>query len=186
MPTFVVIQSGTKVMEMKNIGSFESPLRVEGEIAVEIQVPKMIEICNKYSILMKAHNADYLSNESLNWHPKLGIHSINVAPEFGVVETKALFNILKNHGFDDILDKIILLSYNSKKWEKWMLNDTDATDLDRAIISGHYVFSNEQFIDYLNFVKKDLFKKSINLNEELKKAVKTSIVRYIKNLGMIN
>ena len=40
-----------------------------------------------------------------------------------------------------------------------MLNDTDATDLDKAIISGHYVFSNEQFIDYLNFVKKDLFKK---------------------------
>ena len=34
--TFVVIQSGTKVMETKNVGSFESPVRVEKEIPVEI------------------------------------------------------------------------------------------------------------------------------------------------------
>ena len=38
---------------------------------------------------------DYLSNQSLSLHPKLGIHAANVAPEFGVVETKGLIEILK-------------------------------------------------------------------------------------------
>ena len=32
-------------MEMKNIGSFESPIRVENEIPAEIQLPKVLEIC---------------------------------------------------------------------------------------------------------------------------------------------
>ena len=75
--TFVVIQSGTKVMETKNVGSFESPVRVEKEIPVEIQLLKMIEICNENNVYMKEHNADYLTNDSLSWHPKLGIHAAN-------------------------------------------------------------------------------------------------------------
>ena len=54
MPLFVVIQAGTKVLETKNVGSFESPLRIENELAVEIQLPKMIEICKKYKIYERA------------------------------------------------------------------------------------------------------------------------------------
>ena len=54
-PTFVVIQTGTRVMEMRNVGSFDSPLRIFNEIPSEIQVPKMIEICKKYNIFMKEH-----------------------------------------------------------------------------------------------------------------------------------
>ena len=49
----------------------------------------MIEICNRYDIFKKEHNTDYLSDEALQWHPRFGIHAANVAPEFGVAETKA-------------------------------------------------------------------------------------------------
>ena len=66
-PSFVVIQAGTKVMETQNIGSFDSPIRIQNELPPEIQIPKMIEICNKYGIFMKEHNTDYLSTESLLW-----------------------------------------------------------------------------------------------------------------------
>ena len=31
----------------------------------------MIEICNENNVYMKEHNADYLTNDSLSWHPKL-------------------------------------------------------------------------------------------------------------------
>ena len=96
-PSFVVIQCGTKVMEMRNVGSFDSPVRVTDEIAPEIQLPKMIEICDKYGVFMKEHNTDYISNEALSWHPRLGIHAANVAPEFGVIETLALIDILEQN-----------------------------------------------------------------------------------------
>ena len=29
--------------------------------------------------------------------------------------------------------------------EKWMLKDTKATDRDRSIIAGHYIFSKPEF-----------------------------------------
>ena len=139
-PSFVVIQTGTKVMEMRNIGSFDSPLRVENEIAAEIQVPKMIEICKNFNIFMKEHNTDYLSDQSLLWHPRLGIHAANVAPEFGVAESVAFLQILENNNLRSLALKFIELSHNSKKWQKWMFPNSTASVREKAIISGHYIF----------------------------------------------
>ena len=82
-------------MEKRNVGTFDSPLRINNEIPSEIQIPRMIEMCNKHGIFMKEHNTDYLSDEALKWHPRLGIHAANVAPEFSVVETQALVSILR-------------------------------------------------------------------------------------------
>jgi hypothetical protein len=104
-PSFVVIQTGTKVKEMRNVGTFDSPIRVSGEVAVEIQLPKVIEICNRQNVFMKEHNTDYLSDESLQWHPRFGIHAANVAPEFGVVETKALLALLEGNTLNDLSDR---------------------------------------------------------------------------------
>ena len=175
-PTFVVIQAGTKVMETRNVGSFDSPIRVENEIPPEIQLPKMISICDKYEIFMKEHNTDYLSTDALNWHPKLGIHSANVAPEFGVAETKSLINLLDQYELFEIKKKFIELSYTSLKWKKWMLDDGLASKEEKAIISGHYIFSDENFLK----LKEDIYKKIPNIDKILRKDVKKSISRYTK------
>ena len=123
-PSFVVIQCGTRVMETRNVGSFDSPVRVANEIPAEIQLPKMIEICNRYGIFMKAHNTDYLTDEALQWHPKLGIHAANVAPEYGVAETRMLVHTLENNGLSHLAERFLRLAYDSKKWDKWMLKNT--------------------------------------------------------------
>ncbi len=179
-PTFVVIQGGTKVMETRNVGTFGLPIRVKNEIPPEIQLPKMLEICDQHHIFMKAHNTDYLSNEALSWYPKLGIHAANIAPEFGVAETIGILDLLKSIERTDLIDTFLEISLNSKKWDKWMLNDTVATDEDKAIIAGHYIFSTEDF----KTLKKDAMKtcnsKNINMDNFLKKCVKESIIRYIK------
>ena len=47
---------------------------------------------------MKEHNADYLSDEALCWHPRLGIHAANIAPEFGVAESKEFVHCLEENG----------------------------------------------------------------------------------------
>ena len=184
-PTFVVIQCGTKVMEMRNVGSFDSPIRVSGEIAPEIQLPKMIEICNKYEVFMKEHNTDYVSDEALSWHPRLGIHAANVAPEFGVIETKSFLSLLEENNLHELSEKFIKLSYNSNKWKKWMLKDTSATDRDRAIIAGHYVFSHPEVIEIKKEASQNLSKINIDLNEHLKKDVKKGIMRYFHNFRLL-
>jgi tagatose-1,6-bisphosphate aldolase non-catalytic subunit AgaZ/GatZ len=180
-PSFIVIQAGTRVMEIKNIGSFDLPIRVANELPPEIQIPRMINVCNKYGIFMKEHNTDYLSTDSLRWQPRLGIHAANIAPEFGVAETKAFIGILKENDLNNLLDEFVKISYNSMKWKKWMLKDTDANDIDKAIIAGHYIFSSNEFID----LKAKAGTKINNLDVFLKNKVKDSIFRYMKAFNLI-
>jgi tagatose-1,6-bisphosphate aldolase non-catalytic subunit AgaZ/GatZ len=184
-PTFVVIQAGTRVMEMRNVGTFEAPLRVESEIPAEIQLPKMIEICNRHGVLMKEHNTDYLSNEALRWHPRLGIHAANVAPEFGVCETKALIRICKEFELKSQLEKMMSISYESGKWKKWMLPSSNATDIDKAIIAGHYVFSQIDFASVVQQVRLKLKSSGVELDDYLKENIKQSIIRYMTNFRLM-
>jgi len=184
-PSFVVIQSGTRVMETRNIGSFDSPVRVVDELPAEIQVPKMIETCNRYGILMKEHNTDYLSDEALQWHPRLGIHAANVAPEFGVTETRALVSVLEDNGLSKLSERFLQLAYDSNKWDKWMLRNTSATDRDRSIIAGHYVFSKPECAELKEEASRGLAHKGIELEQYLKQQVKQGILRYLRNFRLV-
>ena len=184
-PTFVVIQSGTRVMEMRNVGSFDSPIRVANEIPSEIQLPRMIEICNRHGILMKEHNTDYLSDESLQWHPRLGIHAANVAPEFGVAETAALVNVFETNGLAKLAERFLKIAYDSNKWDKWMLDNTTATDRDRSLIAGHYVYSKPEVRELKIEAGKELERKGIHLEEHLKQQVKQRILRYLRNFRLV-
>ena len=183
-PAFVVIQCGTRVMEMRNVGSFDSPVRVANEIPAEIQVPKMIEICNKHNIFMKEHNTDYLSDEGLQWHPRLGIHSANVAPEFGVAETIALVDLLEENSYLNLAERFLKISFDSRKWDKWMLKNSTASDRDRALIAGHYVFSNPEVKELKLEASAELETKGIHLERHLKNKVKKSIHRYMTNFRL--
>ena len=183
--TFVVIQSGTKVMERRNIGSFESPIRIKNEIPVEIHLIKILEICKEFNVCMKEHNTDYLSDESLKWHPKIGIHAANVAPEFGVSETLSLINMLKKFNLKNYLNRFLEISYNSKKWKKWVINEKLISDYEKSIISGHYIFSSSDFLKIKKELNYIFEKKKINLDNELKKSIKKSILRYLNCFELI-
>jgi len=180
-PSFIVIQAGTRVMEMRNIGSFDSPIRVANELPPEIQIPKMISICNHYRIFMKEHNADYLSTDSLKWQPRLGIHAANIAPEFGVAESKAFIDLMENSNQNILLEEFLRISYESKKWEKWMINATSASDKDKAIISGHYIFSTAECLELKSQARFHIK----DLDTQLKNKVKESIFRYMKAFNLV-
>tara|TARA_B100000989_G_scaffold298883_1_gene290727 strand:+ start:14770 stop:15936 length:1167 start_codon:yes stop_codon:yes gene_type:complete len=184
-PTFVVVQCGTRVAELRNVGSFDSPVRIANEIPTEIQLPRILKICKKYKIFMKEHNGDYLSSETLAWHPRLKIPAVNVAPEFGVAESKALVELLEYEDLKQFRDEFIKISLNSLKWKKWMLKDTKASDLEKAIIAGHYIFSSQDFKELRKKIIDALNKKDINLDEFLKEKIKKSISRYLVNFNLI-
>lgn len=135
---------------------------------------------------MKEHNADYLSDEALQWHPRLGIHATNVAPEFGVAESRALVAVLEDNGLSGLADKFMELAFSSRKWEKWMLPGTLATDRERSIVAGHYVFSMPECHEIKSEAEGALAKKSIDLDEVLKEAVKAAIFRYMHNFRLVS
>ncbi|MDP1677934.1 MAG: tagatose-6-phosphate kinase [Bacteroidota bacterium] len=183
-PMFVVVQTGTRVMEMKNVGSFDSPIRVVGELAAEVQVPMMIDICHRYGIMMKEHNTDYLSSDALKWHPRLGIHAANVAPEFGVAETCGILEMIELTKQNNLLEQFSTLVLESDKWKKWMLPNTKANELDRVKIAGHYVFATPQFVEIKRQLEDKLQPKGIILDNILKQKIRESILRYMSNFRL--
>lgn len=187
LPMFVVVQIGTRVMETKNIGLLEKAMNTpESNSHIYKNIPEIVQTCNRAGIRIKVHNGDYLSDEAISLHPELGIHAANVAPEFAVTETRALLNLLKEYSFVRLADRFLELSYKSGKWKKWILKDTDASDYERAVIAGHYVYSTEEFIGIKKEAVEHLKKHNIILDEILKQQIKKQIIRYLRGFKMVN
>lgn len=184
-PIFVVAQTGTKVMETRNIGLLDSPYRIDGAVPTEIHIPRLIQGLRQFGILLKQHNTDYLSDEVLRWHPSLGIHAANVAPEFGVEESRALLFILEAKRLTAERDRFLELAYRSGKWVKWMLPETSASDRNKAIIAGHYVFSTPAFAELRNEIARNLRTFGIELDTFLIRRVKASILRYMTAFRLV-
>ena len=82
-------------------------------------------------------------------------------------------------------NSFIKLSLDSNKWKKWMTKDSKANDYEKAIISGHYVFSEKKFLEIKENLVKILKRKNQNLDKILKKEIKDSILRYLFNFNLI-
>ena len=170
-PLFIVVQTGTKVMETKNIGIFKG-ISEEFE---KSRIPSLIALCEKYKINVKQHNTDYLDNNFLKKHPSFKIHAANVAPEYGVAETVKLFEIMEDYNLSKLKNEFIEICVSSNKWKKWVINNKKINDYQRALICGHYTFSTSSFVN----IKKIL--NEIKINQEdfdniLKKAVNNQYI----------
>ena len=156
LPTCVVGQTGTLCKTDHNVGQFNADA-----------TGKLVKIAAKYGVGFKEHNGDYLSAATCRIHPKLGVTGMNVAPEFGLVETDALLELadleqkLVAEGWLDeakssrlrplILDK----SFSGTPWEKWMTDDikklpAKEIQADAALrvliarVCGHYTYNDPE------------------------------------------
>ena len=180
-PFFIVVQTGTKVMENKNVGTFDNVFNnFENSI-----VPSLLKLCQKYSINIKQHNTDYLPDNHLMKHPQFGIQSANVAPEFGVCETLELLKIIDHYQLKKIKDELIELCVDSNKWFKWAIDPKNIDPLQKTILSGHYLFANKKFLELKKRISIESKIDEHELNRSLKNTVKKSIYRYMKNFNLL-
>ena len=184
-PTFVVAQTGTKVMETRNIGTMTSPVRVREQIPPELLITKVLEKCTNHNLLLKEHNCDYLPLAALRWHPRVGIHAANVAPEFGVVETRALLKIFDASNLHSYSKEFIDISLQSGKWSKWLIPHSRIDEREKAVIAGHYCFSMPEFIELKKFAKKELKSKGIDLDKYLRECITGSLLKYLNSFNCI-
>lgn len=152
---YCVVQTGTALKEIYNIGKYN-----------EEKLKEMIKVVKKYNLISKEHNGDYLSNKLISEKFKLGLDCINIAPEFGNIETKIIYNNMN----DVEKERFFQICLDSKKWCKWVENDFDPYQNKEQIvnISGHYVFTN-------SFIKQFV-------NEDIKENIKENIKKRLKEL----
>ena len=103
------------------------------------------------------------------------ISALNIAPQFGVFQTKFILNECLKFGIDttDFLN----VSYKSKKWEKW-LHTSNSKDIYKcSILAGHYNYQDKSYkliLDKLNKIDNNFNSKIIDSHYEI-------IDHYVKN-----
>lgn len=182
-PIFYVHQTGTKVLERRNVGNFDNPLDSKGYLPASFNLPRVIKLCEANGVWLKEHNADYLSDEALNWHPRFGIHAANVAPEFGYIETQTIINLANMTSSHDLIEIMVEKVILSGRWRKWMLENSDASELEKVLIAGHYHFSENWHIEWRSELRERLRTIDLNLDDYIYQEVKNAINRYLINFG---
>jgi hypothetical protein len=158
---YAVIQSGTSLEEDRNIGNYD-----------ESRLKKMIEVCREFGVSSKEHNGDYLSAKKIKEKFGMGLDAINIAPEFGVIETSCILGRISVDS--KIFNKIYKLCYESGKWKKWVNADFDPDfDKNQTIkICCHYIFSDRKFEKIL----------SANIFNDIDREIKSKIKMRIKDI----
>ena len=102
----------------------------------------MVKVVKNHNLLSKEHNGDYIPVSLIKEKMDLGLDAINIAPEFGLIETLSYVD----EGID--IDKFWKICYDSKRWEKWVGKDFNPKKqkLDLIKICGHYVLSDKNFL----------------------------------------
>jgi hypothetical protein len=184
-PVFAVGQTGTLLKETRNVGTFHINGHATGESPTETCIPQLVDACEAYDFLLKEHNGDYLSDEVLDLHPKLGIHAVNVAPQLGVAETRVILDTCDLLGLADVKHRFLKLSLDSLKWEKWLEVNSKAGDYEKSIIAGHYVFSSPEFKELKEEIAIRTNAMGMDLDGRIKDELKSVIMNFAKRLGLL-
>jgi hypothetical protein len=166
---FIVANTGTCVKEKCNVGK----LHVSETL-------KFIEICNQNDLMLKEHNNDYNDFSTLSMHRNLGVHASNIAPEYGVEETKELIRLLKQNELYHEYEDFVKLAYNSKKWEKWMINGEHPDREYLATICGHYIMET---LEVKEIKKKLNTYTEFSLDTMLQEAVRNVMYKHLQAFG---
>ena len=153
---YLVIQSGTSLKGTNQTGNYD-PTRLK----------EMIEVCKQNNLISKEHNGDYIPVFIIKEKFDLGLDSINIAPEFGLIETQTYLDNIKD---DVIFNEYWKICYDSKKWIKWVNQDFDPYLNKKELIKicGHYVLSNPNFIDNIK-------SKFPNIDQQIKNNIKNKL-----------
>lgn len=158
---YCVIQSGTSLKENKNTGQYDSE-----------RLKKMISVVKSYGLLTKEHNGDYLPTNLIKEKFSLGLDSINIAPEFGQIETKTYMQIIKEK-HPELLNVYWKICYDSGRWKKWVDEDFNPFEQKEELVNicGHYVLSSDEFIQNVK-----------NKLEDIDGLIKTNVKTKLKEL----
>lgn len=144
---YLVIQSGTSLKGNLNTGKFNKNRLLD-----------MIKVAKSWSLLSKEHNGDYIPIDLIKEKMLLGLDSINIAPEFGQIETKVYLNKIKNN--TELFGILYKICYNSNRWKKWVNKNFNPENNKEELINicGHYILSSNEFISKIksNFEDIDL------------------------------
>jgi len=164
-PEFIVGQSGSLVKEVFQVGAFDFRA-----------TRNLVGIAHSAGVKFKEHNADYLDDLALSLRKAARVDAVNVAPEFGVAETRVVMTLASRFGLFEELSAFQNRVLESGRWEKWLYGP--ASDALKAEIAGHYCFTSDEYRDLVAKLSTETDVKSAILER-----LTGLISHYVRGLG---
>ena len=158
---FVVAQTGSLVMEDRQVGAFDDTI-----------VQELVSIAEAGGVKLKEHNADYLTIEQIQQRRTAGVHALNIAPQLGVIQTKLLKQFAIHNGAEAEWYEFVAEVLGSNKWQKWIIDGNDRKKVD---IAGHYLFNHASYREVLRHI-------NVNWRDALATEIHTLINNYAENI----
>lgn len=159
----VVAQTGSLCHEDHQAGEFNYQAAEE-----------LVRVANDNGVRLKEHNADYLTPAEVRLRRDAGVHTMNIAPQLGVAQTKLLrvlsakYCPLKWQAFADVV-------LASGKWKKW----TDLDDATQKVsVAGHYCFKSAEY----DALIRELEANGVNWQQEVDAVIYDILDTYTQNL----
>jgi len=154
-PEFFVVQTGSLVKEINQVGSFNEKF-----------IKECSDLIRSNGIKLKEHNADYLSSEEIKERKNI-VNALNIAPQLGVIQTGLVLNKCLIYGiqFNDFANIV----YEGSKWKKWLHNNDKKNKYLCTQIAGHYHFASDEYkkiVEQLN-VHEDISENIIEIIMEV-------------------
>lgn len=152
---YAVVQSGTRLdlSTRTNIGNYSKR-----------RLKNFIKVVKNYGLMSKEHNGDYLTDSfDVELRFESGLDAINIAPEFGQVESEYYLNECSKD--KKLFGTLYQLCYNSGKWKKWIKDIDRVSEKQLIMTCCHYILSDKNFCNQIssNFPEADeIIKKRIN------------------------
>lgn len=159
---FVVAQTGSLVMENRQVGLFNL------EVAKELS-----NFANSRRTQLKEHNADYLDKDQISLRKIAGVHALNIAPQLGVIETETILNKASVLNIDSTEFRNLILA--NTKWKKWIIKENNNM---KILVAGHYHFKSKEYKSL-----QDKINDKIDLQTCLKKSIFDALDLYYKNFA---
>jgi hypothetical protein len=131
IPSYTVIGCGTYVWADRQCGNLYHPTTFQ----------YLTRHARNYKIPTKVHNFDFVGNRKAY---AAKVDTYNIAPEFGMVEVRAILTIL---GIDDAVD-LLHYAYDSDAWRRWF-HDDEGTWQERAECAIRYVLEDYEAKRYM-------------------------------------
>lgn len=165
---YVVIQSGTALKESKNVGYYNQERLI-----------KMTKIAKKFKLISKEHNGDYLPINLIREKFINGLNCINIAPEFGQIETNLILEEIYKKN-NTLFEEFYKICFDSKKWEKWVDAEFNPNKNKEELVKicGHYTFSYDSFKKIKSNLNNDI-------DEKIKEKIKNKIESLVKAINLI-
>lgn len=185
-PLFYVAQTGTKVVGTENTGVIAKGLVPKRQIHPYLLLRTTAERLHNLGMGLKVHNGDYLTTSLLEWHHRLGLHAMNVAPEFGVIETDTLLTEVSRYGLKAILEEWEDEIWQAGAWKRWTLDPKTASRQTAVRLAGHYHFASPLGQEVRYEVSKACAADGRQFNSILEFQLRKGVRRFLRAFGYQN